>query len=209
MDIDIKPLVGCKTYYFGEASIKGVLSNEILADKICAISGDSVYKHRAKDLVDVYSFSHCSTINAKEIYDTCIKVNRTISTFESFYNRYDDIRHAYEKSRGIEGKPDFDRLYKYLSVFVRPFAIKEFQNINWNAHRCNWESSGKTVNIQTTPFKDSQMPVASKSSEPRNQEQFYIGRKAILGHKPTSKRQEPESSQEKSKHKRRNNNNIE
>ena len=41
------------------------------------------------------------------------------------------------------------------------------------------------------------------------QKPFYIGRKAILSHKPSSKRQEPESSQEKSNHNRRNNNNIE
>lgn len=209
MDIDIKPLIGIKTYYFGEASIRGVLANEILADKICAISGDSVYKHRAKDLIDVYSLSHCSAINAKEIYDTCIKSNRTISTFEAFYNRYDDVKHAYDKLRGVEGKPDFDRLYKYLSAFIKPFALKKFENISWNAHRWNWELPENTIDIKTTISEILQTSTTPKSAESRSQEPFYFGKKAILGHKPTSKRQEPESSRDKSKQSHRNNNNIE
>ena len=162
MDIDVKPLIGSKIYYFGEASIRGVLANEILADKICAISGDAVYKHRAKDLVDVYSLSHCSAITAKEIYETSIKAKRTISTFDAFFNRTDDVRHAYEKLRGIEGKPDFDCLYKYLSAFVRPFVLKTFDSIIWNPNLCDWESSDKTINLQTTSSDISQAPTKKR-----------------------------------------------
>lgn len=54
------------------------------------------------------------------------------------------------------------------------------------------------------PSKPQETALQQKPQEP-----FYLGRKAILGYKPSSKRQEPESGQEKSKHNRRNNNNIE
>lgn len=60
-----------------------------------------------------------------------------------------------------------------------------------------------------TQPENSQTTATTKSSKPRSQKPFYLGKKAILGYKPSSKRQEPESGQEKSKHNRRNNNNIE
>lgn len=34
MDIDMKPMLGSRTYYLGEAKIRGVLPNEVIADKI-------------------------------------------------------------------------------------------------------------------------------------------------------------------------------
>ena len=34
MDIDIRPICGCRVYHYGEVGIKGVLPTEILADKI-------------------------------------------------------------------------------------------------------------------------------------------------------------------------------
>lgn len=47
------------------------------------------------------------------------------------------------------------------------------------------------------------------ASQQKPQEPFYFGKKAILGHKPSSKQQKPESSRDKSKQSHRNNNNIE
>jgi len=52
MDVDIKPVSGSKTYYYGEVAIKGVMPIEILADKIAVLSSRSIFR-RAKDLVDV------------------------------------------------------------------------------------------------------------------------------------------------------------
>ena len=57
MDIDIKPVVASRTYYYGSAAINGVVVNEILADKISTCSSDSVYKLRTKDMVDVFALS--------------------------------------------------------------------------------------------------------------------------------------------------------
>ena len=57
----------------------------------------------------------------------------------------------------------------------------------------------------------SSLPSKPRESVPKEnpKKPFYIGRKAILGHKPSSKQQEPAKSQERNKHNHRNNNNLE
>ncbi|MFR7819423.1 type III toxin-antitoxin system ToxN/AbiQ family toxin [Candidatus Pseudoruminococcus sp.] len=57
----------------------------------------------------------------------------------------------------------------------------------------------------------SEPPISNNQSvsQQNRQEPFYIGKKAILDYKPSSKQQEPESSQEKSERNYRNKNNIE
>lgn len=155
MDIDIKPSFGNRIYYFGEASIKGVLPSEILADKICTMSSDAVYKHRAKDLVDVYSLSHCVQINIKDIYEACQKANREILSFDAFFNRKPDIEHAYNKLKGVAGKPDFSELYTYLSRFIQPFVQRDLLNRIWNPQQATWQESQQkhreesSISIQT------------------------------------------------------------
>ena len=49
MDVDIRPICESKTYYYGEAGIRGVLANEILADKITVLSSVKMFR-RTKDL---------------------------------------------------------------------------------------------------------------------------------------------------------------
>ena len=63
MDIDVKPIFDERIYYYGQAKIKGVLADEIIADKICSVSSDAVFKHRAKDLIDLYALAHCVEVN--------------------------------------------------------------------------------------------------------------------------------------------------
>lgn len=138
MDIDIKEALSVKTYFLGETQIKGVLPNEILADKITAVSTDAVYKNRAKDLVDIYSLSHCTEITPAEIKETCEKVGREISSFDGFFNEKEKVEHAYCKLKGVEGKPDFESLYFYLSNFLTPFAMKCYTDNVWNAATMEW-----------------------------------------------------------------------
>lgn len=140
MDIDIKPLIGSKDYYFGETNIKGVLANEILSDKISAISGDSVYKHRAKDLIDVYALSHCIEVQTTDIYDICNKAKREIQSFTAFYERKNDVEHAYNKLKMIEGKPAFDVVYFHLDKFLKPFIEKEYVPKVWNSNMAIWSN---------------------------------------------------------------------
>lgn len=141
MDIDIKPLISSRIYYLGETSIKGVLANEILADKISSISSNAVYKHRAKDIVDVYALSHCVEINVDEILEICKKAGREIQAFDAFFNRRADVEHAYNKLRGIEGKPEFSDVHKYLIRFIQPFKDKEKTYKIWNCRTAEWKES--------------------------------------------------------------------
>ena len=65
------------------------------------------------------------------------------------------------------------------------------------------------IDSQSAQSEVSQTSTTPKSAESRNPEPFYFGKKTILGHKPSSKQQEPAKSQERNKHNYRNNNNIE
>lgn len=139
MDIDIKSLIGSKTYFYGEIAFKGVLANEIIADKVSAMSTDAIFKHRTKDIVDVFALSHCVNISTQEIYELCKKMGREINSFYAFYERKADIEHAYNMLKGIEGKPPFTEVYCYLEKFVEPFAIRNAADKIWSADKVSWQ----------------------------------------------------------------------
>lgn len=160
MDIDIKSSSGARAYYYGEASIKGVLANDILADKISTMSSDAVFKHRAKDMVDVYALTHCVKVDVKQIFDTCARTGRNIQSFDSFFNRKADVEHAYNKLKGIEGKPPFATVYSYLSNFVVPFAKREIKSCIWNPQKKNWDSDEP----QRIRLQDNSVPQEKRSS---------------------------------------------
>ena len=65
------------------------------------------------------------------------------------------------------------------------------------------------IDSQSARSEVLQATTTPKPAELRSGEPFYFGKKAILGYKPSSKRQEPESSRDKSEHSRRNSNGIE
>jgi len=102
MDISVKPVIGSRIYHYGETEIRGVLANEILADKISVLSKRLIFR-RAKDIVDVYALAHCVKIQTQEIFDI-YKNNpgREVGTFDEFYSRRQDVEHAYNKLAGIE-----------------------------------------------------------------------------------------------------------
>lgn len=150
MDIDIKPVAGSRVYYHGEAAIKGVLANEILVDKITACSSDAVYKWRTKDVIDVFALSHCVQVNTQEIYNLSEKVKREIQSFNAFYNKRPELQHSYDKLKGIEGKPNFENLYTYLSKFFIPFANREYIEKIWDSEKASWnELKEKTMSMDS------------------------------------------------------------
>jgi hypothetical protein len=141
MDIDIKPSVGERIYYYGEIGIKGVLANEILADKITVLSNMNIF-WRAKDLIDVYALAHCVSVNTADIFEIVqLKANRTIGAFEEFYKRQKEVKHAYEELKGIKGKPSFGEVYAYLTTFVEPFAKPDLMPSIWNFEKPRWETA--------------------------------------------------------------------
>lgn len=137
MDIDIRSITGSRVYNYGETSIKGVLVNEILLDKIIASSSNAVYKWRAKDIIDVYMLSQCVRVSTNDIYNTSVKLDKHFHSFEAFYNKKVELQHAYERLKGIEGKPDFEGLYNYLKVFFQPFVKCELDKI-WDSKKNVW-----------------------------------------------------------------------
>ena len=138
MDISIKPVIGSKVYHYGEIGIKGVLADEILADKIAVMSGRLVFR-RTKDLIDVYALSHCLEVQTSEIFDVHKRKSIIIGEFTEFLTRRGDVEHAYNKLQRIDGKPDFNDIYSYLTQFVRPFAAKDKTPQIWNSVSRNWD----------------------------------------------------------------------
>ena len=136
MDIDIRSLTGSRDYYFGEARIKGVLANEILADKISVLASQKIFR-RTKDLVDVYALSHCVTVSTAEIFEICDKKGQTIESFIPFYDRKADLKHAYDRLRGVEGKPPFDEIYTYMSGFLKVFSERD-KTKTWDNNTFKW-----------------------------------------------------------------------
>ena len=139
IDISMKPVTGSKIYYYGEMSIKGVLANEILADKITVLSSNYIFR-RTKDIIDVYALAHCVEIQTREIFDIYDKTKRELQAFDAFLNRMPELEHAYNKLTGVEGKPDFEIIYSYLNKFLIPFMQKNYGSKIWDSKKELWRN---------------------------------------------------------------------
>jgi hypothetical protein len=140
MDIGVWPVAGSKVYHHGEIAIRGVLPTEILADKISVLSGRYIFR-RAKDMVDVYALAHCTRIATSDIYEIQKMKGRELEDFSEFYSRQQDVEHAYNSLKGVEGKPAFAELYAYLEKFISPFAQKDETPRLWNISISEWEDA--------------------------------------------------------------------
>ena len=142
IDIKIKPYTKYMIYCVDEISFRGVLVNEILADKISVLSSDKIFR-RAKDMIDVYALSHCVPIQINDILETCKREGRAVSVFSAFLNRRDDLEHAYNKLHRIERKPAFNEIYSYMENFLHPFIEQAPDNMIWNNQDCVWEDADR------------------------------------------------------------------
>jgi len=139
LDIKIKSVKSYREYYYGEVVFRGVMVNEILADKISVLSGSKIFR-RAKDLVDVYTLSRCVEIRVADIFETCERVGRTLSAFKEFSSHKGDLERAYNKLRRMRGKPAFEEVYSYMETFLRPFIGQVSDDMLWNSQGCVWET---------------------------------------------------------------------
>ena len=144
MDISIKPVVGSKVYHYGEIRIRGVLPTEILADKITVLSGMKMFR-RSKDLIDVYALSHCVRVLTAEIFEVISRKHLELGEFTDLFTRRNDVEHAYDKLKGVDGKPPFDDVYPYLIAFVRPFAQRDTTPRVWNSGKKAWDDLSRMV----------------------------------------------------------------
>ncbi|MCL2433566.1 MAG: hypothetical protein FWD16_03495, partial [Clostridia bacterium] len=138
MDITVKPVTGSTIYHYGEISIRGVLPNEILADKITVLSGMKLFR-RAKDLVDVFALTQCVRVLTVEIFEIIKDKSLVLGGFADLLTRRADAEHAYAKLRSIDNKPPFAEVYEYLAHFVQPFARREKTPRVWNSGSRVWE----------------------------------------------------------------------
>jgi hypothetical protein len=139
MDISIKPVIGDRIYYYGETAIRGVLPVSVLCDKITVLSSERIFR-RIKDMLDVYALAHCLEISTAGIYTAFERAERTLSSFDSFLTRRNDLEHAYNKMRGISDKPDFECVYLYLVQFLEPFIKCDRSPRVWRGGENSWES---------------------------------------------------------------------
>ena len=138
MDIDIRPICGSRTYYYAEVGIRGVLANEILADKIVVLSGMRLFR-RSKDLIDVYALAHCVRVLTTEILEVIRSKHLELGEFVEFSTRQVDLEHAYNKLQGVDRKPLFDEIYQYLNRFIIPFVLKDQTSRVWNSGKRVWD----------------------------------------------------------------------
>ena len=140
IDIDMRAAVDSRTYQFGNITFQGVTPDNVLSDKISVVSSDRVFR-RAKDLVDIYALAHCVTVSTDNIRRIWEYENRVIGTFDGFTNRKDDLRHAYDKLRRVNNKPEFDVIYSYLVKFLAPFIEAKTVTLTWNKGENDWADS--------------------------------------------------------------------
>lgn len=140
MDIDMKPFLGSKLYGAGNIIIKGVLADEIIADKLYVTSTDKIYKYRAKDLIDLFALAHCCEINTRVVVGLIIKKGNHIKSFDGLINHKTELEHAYNSLTGIESKPSYEEIYHYLTRFIKPFIGQDLPNMIWNPNKAAWEN---------------------------------------------------------------------
>ena len=77
------------------------------------------------------------------------------------------ICHAYERLKGITGKPDFEELYSYLKIFYQPFAKCDCTEKNWNNQKITWvdEKSLSMNNWKKRINEEKKFSTQSKKSE--------------------------------------------
>ena len=130
MDMDVnRPSYMSRVYEIGEFVFRGAVVEQMIADKLSALSGDKIFR-RSKDLLDVYYISKVCELDVAKVNDALVKVGREIGTFDGLINRIDELRHAYDKFKvdGDVEKPDFDTVFgavvKYIEPFIDPGVMR-------------------------------------------------------------------------------------
>ena len=127
MDMDInRPEAGIRYYNVESFRFRGVVVEQILADKISAISTDKVFR-RLKDVIDLYYLSQCFTIDPEKVMAVMSQTGRRAAGFDGFLNHVDELEHAYEKFRFAGGseKPMFSNVYGKVKAYISDFLPHE------------------------------------------------------------------------------------
>lgn len=123
MDMDVnRPSYMSRIYEIGEFVFRGAVVEQMIADKLSALSGDKIFR-RSKDLLDMYYISKVCELDVAKVNDALIKMGRELGAFDGLVNRVDELRHAYDKFKvdGDVEKPDFDTAFGAVIKYIEPF----------------------------------------------------------------------------------------
>ena len=117
MDIDIHKVNHSEKYSFGTVEFTGVSVEEILSDKICAISNEHIFR-RTKDLLDIYSLTQALNVSPLRVYETIKKSDNKLGDFAEFVINKDLLGEAYSHLK-VTNKPDFEEVYDNVSKYIK------------------------------------------------------------------------------------------
>lgn len=123
MDMDVnRPSYMSCVYEIGEFVFRGAVVEQMIADKLGALSGDKIFR-RSKDLLDMYYISKVCELDVAKVNDALDKMGRELGTFDGLVNRVDELRHAYDRFKVDEDveKPDFDTAFGAVIKYIEPF----------------------------------------------------------------------------------------
>ncbi len=127
MDIDVnRPAALTRIYEIAEIRFRGVSVDQMLADKISAVSGDKIFR-RIKDVVDLYYLSQVFPFYSANINQILKDNGRVLGTFQGFLHRKGDLEYAYDKFRltGDVDKPPFNDVYNAVKSYIKDILPKE------------------------------------------------------------------------------------
>ncbi len=121
IDMDVnRPVQPSLIYEMAGFRFRGVSPDQMLADKISAISTDKVFR-RIKDVVDLYYLSQVFELDSDCLQQTLTNSGKVLEDFQGFLYGTSDLRHAYEKFRfsGEVNKPSFDEVYAKVKAYLK------------------------------------------------------------------------------------------
>ena len=121
MDMDVnRPVQPTRIYEVAGLRFRRVSPDQMLADKISAISTGKVFR-RIKDVVDLYYLSQVFEFDLNRLQKTLSNSDKLLEDFHGFLHGIDDLRHAYEKFRFTGGvnKPPFDEVYAKVKAYLK------------------------------------------------------------------------------------------
>ena len=121
MDMDVnRPVQPTRIYEVAGLRFRGVSPDQMLADKISAISTGKVFR-RIKDVVDLFYLSQVFELDLNRLLQTLSNSGKTMEDFHDFLHGTEDLRHAYEKFRFTGGvnKPPFEEVYAKVKTYLK------------------------------------------------------------------------------------------
>lgn len=121
MDMDVnRPVQPTQIYEVAGLRFRGISPDQMLADKISAISTGKVFQ-RIKDVVDLYYLSQVFELDLNRLQQTLSNSGKMLEDFHGFLHGTEELRHAYEKFRFTGGvnKPPFDEVYAKVKAYLK------------------------------------------------------------------------------------------